>query len=274
MLRATALAMLVLVALVAPAGAEIESHRVRAGLTAYRQLEYERALRLFDEAVRTESLTREEKLAVFQASGVCHVALDRPDAARSDFVRLLSIEPGSELDDRVSPRVRAVFEQARAEVALRGQQTPSAHHLPELGAAIDPPAPREGDGLAVAVRHPGGLAARGQLFHRVRGELSYARIEAPVDALGEMRFAVPGSSVRAPGLEAYVVVLDGAGTAIARAGSLGAPLSLPVRVRPLPLHQRRWFWGVIGGVAGAAVLSAIVVGVTLSAPATITVLPR
>jgi hypothetical protein len=42
----------------------------------------------------------------------------------------------------------------------------------------------------------------------------------------------------------------------------------------MPLYKRRWFWGVIGGVAGAAVVTAIVVGATLSSPATITVLPR
>jgi tetratricopeptide (TPR) repeat protein len=274
MLRAIALALLLLLTLHAPARAEIESDLVKRGLAAYGRLEYERALRLLGEAARSESLTREEKLAVWRTSGFCHVALDRPDEARQDFVRLLTIDPGQDLDARVSPRARAAFEQARGEVALRGAQAPSLHHLPELEDRFDPLAPREGETVRVSVCHPGGLARHAQLFHRLRGEAAYSRLEADVDDQGCVHLSIPASAVRPPALETYLVMLDASGTAIARAGNLATPHAVAVRSRPVPLHRRRWFWGVVGGVAGAVVLTAVVVGATLSAPATITVQPR
>ncbi len=275
MLRATTLALFVLVGAGAVARAEIESDRVRAALAAFRALKYERALSLLDQAAATESLTRDEKIAVYRTAGFCHVALDRPDEARRDFVRLLTIAPETELDDRVSPRVRAVFEDARSEVALRGAEPRSAHHLPELLPTRDPVAPKDGQREAVTVCHPGGMARRGRLFHRVPDEGGgYSRIEATVDDAGCVAFVIPGTAVRAPALELYVDVFDDAGAVIARAGSLGAPLSVAVRPRPVPLVKRRWFWGVIGGAGGALVLTGVVLAVTLTTPSNITVLPR
>jgi hypothetical protein len=235
------------------ARADILSDRVRDGLAAYRRAEYARAVQLFDDAARTESLTREEKVAAYRAAGSARVALDRLVEARRDFERLLTIDPTVELDPRISPRVRAVFEETRARMALRGRAAPVEHRLPELAPSVEPRAPREHEAVSVALAHPGGLARRAVLYYRTPGDTGYSRVETATDGAGRARLTVPGGAVRAPGLEHHAVILDDSGLAIARAGSLVKPLVLPVRARPVPVYRRGWFWGVVGGVAGAAV---------------------
>ena len=257
----------------ARARADVESERVRAGVAAFQHLEYERAAKLLEPAL-AESLTREEKIVAYRTLGFCYVVLDRPVAARKSFARLLTIDPASDLDSRVSPRVRAVFEEARADVAQQGRSDPSLHRLPELKPTVDPAAPRTGDALTLTLVHPGGLARRAELFYRTRGMAAFSRIVAPVDDAGRATPVVPGPAVAAPALQYYAVVLDDAGTAIARAGNLTAPLELAVRVRPVALYKRRWFWGVIGGVAGVLVVGAVTTAAVLSTPATVTLNPR
>jgi hypothetical protein len=271
MLRALVAAALLLLPL--RARAEIESADVRAGMAAAARLEYQRAATLLEGALR-ESLTREEKVAVYRTLGTCYVALDRPDEAREQFTHLLTINPALDLDQRVSPRVRAVFEEARAQVAQHGRELPAAYRVPELAPTLEPPRPREGQELALTLDYPGGLGRRAQLLVRRRGGLDFARSEAPVDAAGRARLTVPGALVVPPALEYYAVVLDDGGAAIARAGSLAAPLTIDVRARAVPLKRRAWFWGVIGG-AGALVLAGVIAtSVVLTSPATVTINPR
>src|SRR5947209_6267938 len=94
------------------ARAEVESPLVQAGLAAYAELDYDRAVELLTLA-RKESLTREEKIATYRTLALAHVGLGRLDEARSDFQHLLHLDPSFQLDRSVAPKVRAVFEEAK-----------------------------------------------------------------------------------------------------------------------------------------------------------------
>src|SRR5438045_2034832 len=140
MLRAF-VATVVLVTLAAPFSAEaaIESELVRQGVAAYNDLEYPRAVELLQRALQ-ETLTREEKLITFQTLAFAHVALNKGDAAVLDFENLLHIESGFELDRTISPRVRAVFEEAKARVATgHGIDGATGPALPVVKPALTPP---------------------------------------------------------------------------------------------------------------------------------------
>lgn len=262
-----------LLLMLATARGEVESARVRAGLAAYQRLQYERAAELLVGAL-AESLTREEKVVTYRTLGFCYVVLERPDEARRQFARLLTIDPAIDLDVRVSPRVRAVFEQARADVAQHGLRQPPAYRVAELRPELDPDRPREGEAVALTLMHPGGLGRHAELFYRTPGELSFSRVVAPVDTTGRVRIFVPGVVVRPPALDYYAVILDDAGVAVARSGSLAAPLEVAVRPRPVPLYKRGWFLGVMGGVAGLVLVGVVTTAAVLSSPATVTITPR
>jgi hypothetical protein len=254
----------------------IDSETVRQGLAAYDDLDFARAVERLETALSREALTRAEKSAALRTLGFAHVALDDAQAARRDFERLLALDPQATLDRTISPRIRKVFEEARARVAT-GQAKGAGSALPELAPEIAPARPRAGQPLAVQVAWPGGVAQQVALYHRVRGQALFSTVTAAEQG-GRFALTVPGLDVQAPGIEYYLVALDEAGAPVAAAGSLGAPLSLDVAARPKPVWKRAWFWGVLGGVVAAGVAATVaallLTQVSPDTPATVTILPR
>lgn len=261
------------------ARADIESELVKQGIAAYNDLEYPRAIELLHKALQ-ETLTRDEKIVTFQTLAFAHVALGKNDDAVLDFESLLRIDRSFELDRTISPRVRAVFEDARARVATQGGTTEGGSALPELHPTVTPARVKEGQAVTVAAAYPGGVASSVELFYRTRGQNMYAKLKQPVGAGGTFTVTVPGMHVQASALEYYLVVLDESGASVAIAGTLGQPLAVDVIGRKRPVYTKGWFWGVLGGVAvvGAGVATAVVLStrssISSSTPATISIQPH
>jgi hypothetical protein len=264
-----------------PARAAIESDLVKQGIAAYNDLEYPRAIDLLKKALQ-ETLTRDEKIVTFQTLAYAHVALGKHDEAVHDFMNLLEINGSFELDRTISPRVRAVFEEARGKVATQGGGgVDRAQALPELHPTLTPAKKiKEGQAVTVASSYPGGVASKVELFYRTRGQNVFAKLKAPVGADGSFTVTVPGMHVEGPALEYYVVVLDESGSSVALAGTLGQPLAVDVEGRKRPVYVKGWFWGVMAGVAvvGAGVATAVVLStrstISASTPATISIQPH
>ncbi len=261
--RLALLWVLCLVFLSSEARAAIESDLVQRGVSAYNDLQYARAITLLHQALE-ETLTREEKLVTFQTLAFAHVALNDAPSAQHDFENLLRIDAAFQLDRTISPRVRAVFESARARVATGEDGNGGAiTSLPTVTPRVDWGATthaQAGHSLTVQLSHPGGVAARAQLFYRTRGQLVFSSVSAPAGGQGHFFFTLPGSAVQAPALEYYLVILDESGSSVAQAGTLGQPLVVDVPGHVKPLYARGWFWGVVGGAAlvAAGVVTAAV----------------
>jgi hypothetical protein len=269
---ALALALLLVGAAATPARAEVESVPLKKGLAAYAELDYARAIALLEQA-RGESLTREEKILTYRTLGMAHVAVGQLAPAKADFQHLLRVDPTATLDRSVAPKVRAVFEEAKAEVATSSHALAPA--MPTLTPTIEPAAPREGRPVTVHVRYPGGVAHKMTVYFRKSGDPSFSRATVEAAPGGDFEAVVPGMSVQAPALDYHVVLLDEAGASLASAGSLGQPLSVPVTRPKKPVYARGWFWGVVGGVAAAGALAAgLVVGLPRSNSAPVTVNPQ
>ena len=276
---AAAVVCLVVAAAPRPARAAIESDLVKQGIAAYNDLEYPRAIDLLHKALQ-ETLTRDEKIVTFQTLAFAHVALGKNDEAVKDFENLLRINGSFELDRTISPRVRAVFEDARAHVATESGASEAGRALPELHPMVTPAKVKEGQAVTIASAYPGGVASSVELFYRTRGQNVFAKLKQPVGAGGAFSVIVPGMHVKAPALEYYFVVLDDSGASVAIAGTLGQPLAVDVQGRKKPVYTKGWFWGVLGGVAvvGAGVATAVVLStrssITSSTPATISIQPH
>jgi hypothetical protein len=86
--------------------------------------------------------------------------------------------------------------------------------------------------------------------------------------------------VQPPALEYYLMVLDDSNTALAHAGSLAIPLSVPVAAQKRPVYARAWFWGVVvgvvavGAIVGGTVAATTGGGPGKNSPATVTILPQ
>jgi hypothetical protein len=267
---------LVLLFAAGTAYATVESELVKAGVAAYEDLEYAKAVQLLQDALK-ESLTREEKIVTYKTLAFSHVALDEPAAAQHDFENLLHTDESFELDRRISPRIRAAFDQAKTAIASGKSKAPAARlHMRGLVPTIDPARPTEGQALNLLVLYPGGVAESADLYFRTRGRSTFSRIAVKGEH-GRFSATIPGLQIRPPGLEYYLVLLDDNGGSVAAAGALARPLDVDVRRRPV--YKRGWFWGVVGGVAAAAIIGGVL-GATVgsspgkNAPATVTVVPQ
>jgi hypothetical protein len=176
------------------ARAAVDSELVKQGVAAYEALDYARAVGLLERALR-ETLTGEESVVAWRTLGFCHLAFGREDDARRDFVNLLHVDGTYEFDRTVSPRARALFEEARAALAVeRGTTRPPPERSWEpvaLQPALDPPSPVEGQPLALHVAYPGGVASRLEVFYRPHGQPRYARAATPVALDGNGALTVP-----------------------------------------------------------------------------------
>ena len=254
------------------ARAEVESALVKKGLAAFGELDYARAVTLLEQA-RAESLTREEKILTYRTLGMAYVAMGQNGPAAIEFRHLLRVDPSATLDRSVAPKVRAVFEEAKGEVATSARAMTAA--LPALTPTLTPRAPREGRPVTVHVVYAGGIARTMTVYFRKSGEASFSRTTVAAADGGSFEATVPGLAVLPPALEYHVVLLDEAGASVAAAGSLGQPLSVTVARTPRPVYARGWFWGVVGGVAAAGALAAgLAVALPRSNSAPITVNPQ
>src|SRR5258708_4066270 len=124
-----------------PAELPCDSDPLKTGIAAYEDLDYPRCVELLQKAL-SESLTRAEKIAAYKTLGFCHASLDKPDAARFDFENLLRLDENFELYRRVSPRIRAPVEEAKAAIAtgqtIQGAGRDAPYPLPTLTPEILP----------------------------------------------------------------------------------------------------------------------------------------
>src|SRR6185436_17058586 len=96
-----------------PARAEVDSEPVKQGMKAFAEADFDHCIEVLGRAL-AESLTREERIVALRTRAFCHAALDHAGEARADFVALLRVDEQAELDRSVAPKMRALFEEARA----------------------------------------------------------------------------------------------------------------------------------------------------------------
>jgi hypothetical protein len=260
------------------ARAEVDSPDVLAGVAAYNDLDYDKAIDRLQKALRT-TLTRQEKLVAYKTLASCHYALGKRDLAVLDFQNVLRIDDAFELGRGSPPAERAALEVAKARVATgRVPSGADTHALTPLKPEVTPKTPLSGKPVSMRVFYPGGLADKMSLFYRTRGFGIYNRLEAAGDTAGHFSLTVPAAQVQAPGIEYYLVAFDDSGASVAKAGSLARPWLIDVSLSRKPIYKRGWFWGVFTGVlvAGAGVATALVLTrnqVTSTTPTTVTVSP-
>jgi hypothetical protein len=266
-------------------GQKVDSEAIKAALAAYDDLDYARCVSELQKALG-ESLTRDEKLVTYRTLAFCHVGLDKPDAAKFDFENLLRIDESYELDRRISPRIRAPFEEAKAAVAtgesVEGQANEIQFKTPSVDTEVMPHKAGEGKAITVSAQFAARGATKAELFYRVRGQAVFNKLSTPGSPDGKFSFTVPGMQVQPPAVDYYLNLLDDSNTVVAHAGVLSQPLSVPVTAQKRPVYVKGWFWGV---VVGAVAVAAAVVGGTVAATtggsgvsknssASVTVVPR
>jgi hypothetical protein len=253
-------------------GQRVDSDMIKQAVAAYEELDYGKCVELLQKAL-SESLTRDEKIVTYRTLAFCHVGLDKPDAAKFDFEHLLRIDEAYELDRRISPRIRAPFEEAKAAIAtgesIEGVASEVEFKTPTLKPTLSPAKPVENQPVTVAAQIDDARAAKAELFYRVKGRAVFNKTAHPGSPDGKFALTIPGLQVQPPALEYYLNVLDDSNTALAHAGTLAQPLLFNVGILNKPLYTKGWFWGVVVGVVVAGAVIGGAVGGTVGQPSTV-----
>ncbi|MFN0252890.1 MAG: hypothetical protein ACKV2T_38810 [Kofleriaceae bacterium] len=228
---------------------------------AWSELEYERVVDAANAALASADLTDKDRVEALRLLGSALVILDRATEAEVAFARIFPVDPDYTLPANTSPRIRGVFDPARARWQVEEQQrlaTQLGPQLAALGLRLElPRSPRGGLPIAIGVdlEDPSKVASAIILAHRRAGESYYTLATVPARE-GRSTLTIPGevTASRTPyTLELHVQVRHRSGVTLRREGDADTPISFSVAAGEVPVEKpiitRWWFWAGIGVVA-------------------------
>ena len=112
---------------------------LRAGIKLFLDLEYEGALEQFRKAREMSGNSLDEDVAIDLYEGMAQSELRREDEATRAFKLALSLSPQVILPGRPSPKVRALFDRVKRELASVAQPPPPPKSGPPVPTATDVP---------------------------------------------------------------------------------------------------------------------------------------
>ena len=275
LLRAlTALAGLALILCTAPGTAlaeRVTSPEIQRIEEFMAEAEFEQALELVDGELKRPWLSSEMTGRLYELQGLLHLYLGEEDAAQDSFRSLLKVAPDYRLQDDVSPKVKALFEEAREEMAAKISSALRLRH-PRPAPAV----PGEPIRLEIELESaPKGIVAK--LFYRRGSDRNYSStVFMETEDPGRWAAIVPSMDFGAQeaedepakALEYFIEVQGPAGTLLAIAGKRGAPLAVPfagasgasgaAAVQGSPWYKKWWVWTIVGVVAAGAVAGGII----------------
>jgi len=228
------------------------------GMRLYEALDYEQAIRSFQDALQGHALTREQRIQACTRMGVMYVGMNREEEAVAPFLALLAIDPDVTLDYGLrSPKVMEALRKAR-EIYIREKKAT------DTSAPVIQASPLEGKAafgrrLDLTFRISDATRiVQPQVFFRKKGDLTYEFL--PLQSQGrDVYFAsIPSNAMTGEALEYYVVAIDEAGNATIE-GSAGMPFSIPVAPNPQvrPWYKKWWVWTLVAVAAGGAATAGV-----------------
>ena len=230
----------------------------RARTLIQEDLKYASAIEILERLASDASLRVSERVQAYRLLGVAYVATNAPESAEAAFAALLGLAPDHALDPRLSPKIHAVFQRAKARVVapvrlVQVTAVPTAEAL-TVSAIVDDPQYRLQQVFLYARIGVAEFESR-----------PMTRYEGRVRAL--IRLPAGPAEMR---VDYFLRGVDRAGTMVTEVGSRDAPSSVLVRralpalapevpgVAADPWYDKWWIWTLAAVAIGAAVTTAVV----------------
>jgi tetratricopeptide (TPR) repeat protein len=229
---------------------------LRRGAALFDTLDFENSRAAYERALSVRLANPDEVVEAYLGIGLCDATLGDDAKARDSFLKALALKPDAQLEGSdISPRQRAPFDAARAEV--RGRPALRIDHVPPTNWV--PGAPLK---LTVEVANDWAqLNSGARLLFRREGAPSFE--ESAVNGPSPFTLSLPPMGEF--NVEYYLQAIDARGSPIAQWHSASAPYRLKVTSTSVtegtPLYKKPWLWAVVGGVVAAGVTVGIVAGV-------------
>lgn len=241
---------------------------VDAGRKLYDDLEYKKAQKILEKALKQTDLNDEERQAAWQLLALCQATLGDLGNAAASFKALLDLNPKFTLDrTSTPPKIYDLYEKVRS--TMPGVVPPDKVVVHETEISLTHVAPAEGRPgrpMDLLVRLTDADHRASDLVLRYHGDDAAGFSEVKVASAPEATLQIPGIFVKKPIVTYYIAAVDASGKALASAGSEEQPLTVPVRDEvklATPVYKRWWFWAIAGVLvvgAGAAVALAATTG--------------
>ncbi len=224
---------------------------------AYLDVDFSAALVAAQAALREGGHTPEELVRIYQLLGVCSASEGLAERARDYFLRMLAINPETELDDTVPPRLRAPFLEARGIVTARPQRLGA-----EVGIA------RAQSAVHVSLVDPFQMGQTLIIHARIEGGLEFTTREERPRASLDVPLAGSDSADR---VEYWLELKDPFGNQVLVLGSEFEPRvvgrmsvagagAAPASGGGGNVLEEPWFWIVVGAVVVGGAVTAGVLG--------------
>lgn len=232
----------------------------------YARLDYDKANEVAERVTKERSLTHDQLVRACRVLAVTYAILDKEEAARDAFLRLLVFDPEYTIDTNLGPKVSTPFVEARG-------QFRSLPSRPGIDAVAN--VRSEGGQLRVTARDPTRAARKVLVGHRWASTGDYTVTEV---AVGDETLEVPAAPPGRTRLDFYAQALDERDNPVFEAGNPQVPRSAfaesgsrPPSDKPGPkggsVFSSPLLW-LIAGAAAAGGATALAFALRPDAPAT------
>jgi hypothetical protein len=188
----------------------------------YARLDYDKANEVAERVVKQRNLSHDQLVRAYRVLAVTYAILDKEEAARDAFLRLLVSDPDYSVDTNLGPKVSTPFVEARGHF----RSLPSKPGM-EVVANIR----SDGGQLRITMRDPTKVAKKVTIGYRWTSSGDYSVSQIGVgDATVEVAPAPQGRTR----LDFYATALDERDNAVFEAGNPQVPKSSFVETGPRP----------------------------------------
>ena len=222
--------------------------------------QYDESIQKLSAALLRQDATKTQKIEVYRWLAYNYIVLKQEDAAKNAVYLLYALDEDYALGSSESPKFRDAFKKFKEAWVEEGKPgvaktdkvvTPVAiKHIPGSTVPHD-----QSVSVGGTVEDPDKRVAKVALFYRTGSSGKFIEVAMPLDA-GAFKANIPGTAVKPPILEYYVLATDKGGIPIASRGDADTPLRLAVEAEQESITSKWWFWGGIGVIAvGGGILT-------------------
>lgn len=246
-------------------GAKSVTNLIQRGAELFEDQAYEESIQTLSAALLRPGTSKQDKIEIYRLLAYNYITLRRNDEADAAVRGLLVLDEAYNLPASESPRFRDFFTATRKKWEEEGkpgkvdETKPVVVEKPVKIAHTSPAQvePNTTIQLSATIDDPGKRVGSVQLAYRTGTKGKYVTVAGSF-AAGVFRAQIPGSAVKPPLVEYYVLATDKDGLPLASRGGADTPLRIAVPEPSGGVLSSPWFWVPVGVlVVGGAVATTI-----------------
>lgn len=84
------------------------------------EAEYSKAIAVISQKLKHQNIDSKEKIELYWMGAICYISLNNKSLAKSAFLKLLTLDPTYQIDDKTSPKVLTIFKDAKEHMVRSG----------------------------------------------------------------------------------------------------------------------------------------------------------